>query len=160
MLTATPGLGGSAGLLDDTPGSIHINAGPTVGGMEMLTKADLEQAAQAGETKVAQRKSKKRAYVSADALCGCVWLWCVCVCMMLTASVSTSAPVQDRQTQLAPKTIKNWNENPGETLLPRATTTKRLRRQRETAQAHWRSAIGFPTASGPFMPSMMTCACR
>ena len=73
MLTATPGLGGSAGLLDDTPGSIHINAGPTVGGMEMLTKADLEQAAQAGETKVAQRKSKKRAYVSADALCGCVW---------------------------------------------------------------------------------------
>lgn len=129
MLTATPGLGGSAGLLDDTPGSIHINAGPTVGGMEMLTKADLEQAAQAGETKVAQRKSKKRA-----------------------------APVQDRQTQLAPKTIKNWNENPGETLLPRATTTKRLRRQRETAQAHWRSAIGFPTASGPFMPSMMTSA--
>ena len=79
---------------------------------------------------------------------------------MLTASVSTSAPVQDRQTQLAPKTIKNWNENPGETLLPRATTTKRLRRQRETAQAHWRSAIGFPAASGPFMPSMMTCACR
>ena len=91
MLTATPGLVGSAGLLDDTPGSIHINAGPTVGGMEMLTKADLEQAAQAGETKVAQRKSKKRAYVSADVLCVlCVAVVCVRVYYAHGQRVSTT----------------------------------------------------------------------
>ena len=65
----------------------------------------------------------------------------------------------DKDTQLKPSTIKNWNANPGDTMLPRATSCKRLRRQRETAERHARVAMGFADASGPYMPATMRAAC-
>lgn len=65
----------------------------------------------------------------------------------------------DKDTQLKPSTIKNWNADPGATMLPRATYCKRLRRQRETAEAHTRAAMGFPAPDAADLPAMMRAAC-